>query len=328
MPAQKVSIIVTVRNEILSIDAFMGSVFAQEELPDELVIVDAMSTDGTWERLQAYQERCEKIGIQYVIHQKAGNRSVGRNQAISLARNEFICATDAGCILDSYWNKNLVQPARTACLTPEVRKGWYLPLATTPFQHALATYTCVMPDKLDPATFLPSSRSIAFTKSIWKAVGGYPEELDTCEDLVFAQRLEEYCRAHELDSVFAPDAIVYWPQKSTLSQAFWQFFGYARGDGQAIRYVFALRWRVVFIYVRYLFAVMLLASYFHRANPLPLLVFIGGSIAYLIWATWKNYRYVAAWRTRVYLPVLQIVSDVAVMAGFACGVLQSIFTKK
>ena len=50
---------------------------------------------------------------------------------------------------------------------------------------------CPTRDEVDPATFLPSSRSVAFRKAAWAAVGGYPEWLDYCEDLVFDLSLRE-----------------------------------------------------------------------------------------------------------------------------------------
>jgi len=76
---------------------------------------------------------------------------------------------------------------------------------------------------------LPSSRSIAFKKSAWKKVGGYPENLNYCEDLVFDLKLKKA----GLKFAFAPKAIVFWPQKKTLKGAVKQFFNYAVGDGMA-----------------------------------------------------------------------------------------------
>ena len=57
-------------------------------------------------------------------------------------------------------------------------------------------------DDIDPQTFLPSSRSIAFTKEAWAAVGGYPEWLDYCEDLLFDLALRD-----RYSFAFAPAAI-------------------------------------------------------------------------------------------------------------------------
>ena len=44
-------------------------------------------------------------------------------------------------------------------------------------------------DEIKPDGFLPSSRSVAYTKTAWAAAGGYPEWIDYCEDLIFDLRL-------------------------------------------------------------------------------------------------------------------------------------------
>ena len=63
----------------------------------------------------------------------------------------------------------------------------------------------------------------------WEAVGGYPEWLDYCEDVVFDLAL----RAARLRIAFVPDALVRFRPRGTM-RAFWhQYFRYARGDGKA-----------------------------------------------------------------------------------------------
>ena len=49
----------------------------------------------------------------------------------------------------------------------------------------MAATVLPLTDEIDPATFLPSSRSVAFPKAVWALAGGYPEWLDYCEDLLF-----------------------------------------------------------------------------------------------------------------------------------------------
>ena len=58
------------------------------------------------------------------------------------------------------------------------------------FQTALAATTLPTRDEIDPQKFLPSSRSVAFTKAAWSRAGGYPEWLDYCEDLLFDLRAQ------------------------------------------------------------------------------------------------------------------------------------------
>ena len=83
---------------------------------------------------------------------------------------------------------------------PDVVSGFFLADAATLFETAMGA--TVLPDlaDVDPATFLPSSRSVAFTRQAWQRVGGYPEWLDYCEDLVFDLRL----RAAGCRFAFAP----------------------------------------------------------------------------------------------------------------------------
>ena len=82
---------------------------------------------------------------------------------------------------------------------------------------------------MDPETFLPSSRSLAFRKEAWARVGGYPEWSDHNEDTIFALALRRAgCRM-----VFVPDAVVSWEPSPDLRRLFKQFYRYARGDAQA-----------------------------------------------------------------------------------------------
>ena len=84
-------------------------------------------------------------------------------------------------------------------------------------------------DEIDPVRFLPSSRSVAFTRSAWEASGGYPEWLDYCEDLIFDFRLRDLYQPF----AFAPQAVVHFRPRSSLPSFFKQYYQYARGDGKA-----------------------------------------------------------------------------------------------
>ncbi len=84
-------------------------------------------------------------------------------------------------------------------------------------------------EEINPATFLPSSRSVAFTKQAWQAVGGYPEWLDYCEDLIFDLKM----RAQFGPFAFAPQAVAHFRPRGSLRSFFKQYYLYARGDGKA-----------------------------------------------------------------------------------------------
>ena len=92
-----VSLCLTVLNEADNLDALFASVVAQTRLPDEIVVVDGGSVDGT----VAVVERWLARGVPIVLVTVPGaNISAGRNVAISRARSEIVAVTDAGVRLD------------------------------------------------------------------------------------------------------------------------------------------------------------------------------------------------------------------------------------
>ncbi|MCJ7668757.1 MAG: glycosyltransferase, partial [Anaerolineae bacterium] len=102
----KVSLITTVKNEADSMERLLESILTQSRKPEEVIIVDGGSTDGTLEVIRAYQG---KLPLQIIIGQGL-NISQGRNAAVAEARGEIIASTDGGVRLDPDWLKNLIGP--------------------------------------------------------------------------------------------------------------------------------------------------------------------------------------------------------------------------
>ena len=306
----RVSFVTTVKNEEQAITHSLTSVWQQSKKPDEIVIVDGGSTDGTHGLIKEQVERRSNV----VFLRKVGNRAVGRNEAIKRASGEIIAVSDAGCTLDKDWLRHITAPFKDADVAAV--SGYYKPVTKSTFERCLATYTCVMPDKVNPQTFLPSSRSIAFRKEVWRVVGGYPQHLNTCEDLVFAKKIKR--KGFYLH--FEKNAYVYWPQRKNIWQAFWQFFSYAKGDGEA-RYV---RAQTPFLLLRVAVAAGLIIAFAFLRAPTFLILFFLLLILYIMLSLVKNYRYVKKWEACVILPLLQVTADVAVVLGMTVGLVKSL----
>jgi glycosyltransferase involved in cell wall biosynthesis len=305
-----VSLVVTVLNESATIDTLLESVLHQTRAPDEVVIVDGGSTDGTWERLLEWRERLPLV----TIRATGASISQGRNQAISASHGDLVAITDAGVRLEPTWLERLLAEARPEV---DVVSGFFKADADTAFERAMGA--TVLPEWRDvqETSFLPSSRSVLVRRSAWQTVGGYPEWLDYCEDLVFDLRLREAgCQF-----ATAPEAVVSFRPRGSVRAFFRQYFLYARGDGKADLY----RGRHAIRYGTYL-ALVLLLAWLNRAPLLIGSILLAGVVAY----TRRPYARLTRSLTGMSLPsaayavmlvpVIRAVGDVAKMAGYPAGV--------
>lgn len=215
----KVSLIATVKDAAEEVGPFLESLAAQTRRPEEIVVVDGGSTDGTLERLR------DAEGIT-LIEQPGANIARGRNLAIAAATHDVIAVTDADCVLEPTWLERLLVPLEDGA---DVAMGFYRPIADGFLQACMAAVNLPDVEEIDPASFMPSSRSVAFRREAIEAAGGYPEWLDVGEDMYVDHRWREL----GLDLRFAPDAVVRWRLRGDLRGTWVQYFRYARGDGVA-----------------------------------------------------------------------------------------------
>jgi glycosyltransferase involved in cell wall biosynthesis len=187
--------------------------------------VDGGSTDDTIARLTAAAR--ERPGLR-VLHLPGANISQGRNHGIAAARTPIVATTDAGTTLSPDWLAQLVEAFDTDPRV-DVAVGFFRPAGRTRFERALATIVLPHPCEVSPDRFVTSARSLAFRRERWAQVGGFPEWLDHCEDLVFGHALRD---AHATFR-FVPEAEVTWSARPNLRAFFRQYFLYARGDGRA-----------------------------------------------------------------------------------------------
>jgi glycosyltransferase involved in cell wall biosynthesis len=313
MAVVSVSVIVTVKDEAASLPALLDSLIAQTHIPDEVVVVDGGSTDGT---LTVLREYADQLPLR-VLERPGANISQGRNAAIASASGEIIASTDAGVRLAPEWLAHLLAPFSDERVA--VVSGFFLADPQTVFEAALGATVLPTLAEIDPARFLPSSRSVAFRKAAWATVGGYPEWLDYCEDLVFDFKLLERYRPF----AFAPQAIAHFRPRSSLGAFFRQYYLYARGDGKA------RLWpkRHAIRYATYLVAAPGIAALGIRFGPAWWALYALGAAAML----WRPYARLARSFHRkstadrlqaiLWVPLIRITGDIAKMLGYPGGVL-------
>ena len=304
---EMLSLIVTVLNEARTIENFLLSCQKQTLKPSELIIVDAQSSDNTVDLIKNF---AKASSLKIRIFVKKGNRSVGRNFAVNNSRGQWLAITDAGCVLDKNWLKELwFKQQESQAL---VLAGYYRGLANSVFQEASIPYFLVMPERVKEDKFLPATRSMLIKKSLWTKMGGLNETLTYNEDYQFANRLKD----QGIKIAFTKKALVYWLPPTNFKQFGQKIYDFAKGDAQAG----LIRSKVYLIFGRYLifFGILLLFPNIYLIFSLMLL--------YLLWAMLKNLKYCP--RSFFYLPLLQLLADWLIMLATCKAIIQLNFFNK
>lgn len=310
----KTSLVVTVLDEEETILDLLQSILSQTKKPDDLVIVDGGSKDKTVDLINLFCQNHPDLPLTLIKGVNV-NRPRGRNMAIAKAKFDTIAVTDAGCILDKFWLKRVTDPLSDPAI--DVASGYYKADVKSVFQMCVAVYTLVMSDRVDPHSFLPSARSMALRKSIWREAGGFPEQFPLNEDYVFARKLKGMGKKIK----FFKEAVVYFKPRSNLKEAYFMFFRFAKGDASAS----ILRPKVLFIFSRYILGIILIVFVLKNTYSLSIMYYLLS--IYIFWTVWKNFKYVRHWQALIYLPLLQFTSDLAVMLGTISAVTSKQYAK-
>ncbi len=313
----KISTCITVKNEEKWIGILLDSLLIQSRKADEIVIVDAGSEDKTTEIIKHYQKKDKNIKLLV----ERGGIAHGRNTAIEIAKYPIIAQTDAGCIAKPNWLEKVTEPLNHEMVG--ISAGFYIMPANSFLQKAQNLFLGVHSKRFDPASFLPSARSVAFRKEIWEKVGGYDERLEKGgEDTKFFIS----CVKNQIRIARVGDARVIWEETKyfTLRDFFYKVFNYAKGDAKTKLWIYPIpsimshNIKMLFVFIRYLLGICLLI--FSFTSPPLFYLLVGLFVLYIFWSVWKFRDIVNSWKVRVWIPVVQIVSDIAVMIGFIYGI--------
>ena len=320
--SETVSLLLTVKNEATNIALLLNSIANQSRLPDELIITDGGSVDGTYEALTRFKEEQadHEEGIFVVVKQLTGcNISEGRNAAVALSTGTILVITDAGVLLPIDWLEKIITPL-ICDQELSVVSGFFHATPQNAFEAALGAVTLPLAQEIDPHHFLPSSRSIALRRSVIEAVGGYPEWLDYCEDLILDLRL----RSSGAKFHFLPSASVGFRPRNNLSKYGLQYFRYARGDGKADLW----RLRHAIRYFVYLLVAPLLLVFGIYAHLAFLLLLLMGALIYigplyrrlpLMLHRVPSLNIHERWIAWLWVGPLRIYGDLAKMLGYPVG---------
>lgn len=171
-----VSVIVTTRNNTVTLDACLASIAAQTYARRELIVVDNNSTDDTKAIAQRYTTH---------VYNQGPERSAQRNYAVRQAKGDYVLIIDSDMELQPAVVAECVQavqadPARQALIIPEESFGqgfWA-------WCKRLERSFYVGVDSIEAARF--------FSMRLYRHIGGYDETLTGGEDWDLTRRARRH----------------------------------------------------------------------------------------------------------------------------------------
>lgn len=313
------SLCLTVLNTEESVSVFLVDTILSSNALKEIIIVDGGSEDKTVDNIKDIMKNTKECVF---LFEEKCNRAEGRNIAIENADSEIIVMTDIDCIPDKNWFKRITDPFKDKKI--DVVAGFYKMTYTNKLQKAESFFLGVLPKDFSDS-FFPSTRSIAFRKSIWKRVGGFPEELkNAAEDTVFNYRLIK----NNARFARVKNAIVEWGMPETLGEYFKKIFTYSKSDVETKIWFYPNNMlmshniRSLFVLLRYIVFFVILTLSFLKVVPFYYSFFI--LFMYLIYIFMKLFRAFREVDTALIGIPVQIITDFAVILGFISGIINLI----
>ena len=309
------AIVIPAFNEADNLGALLDDCLAQVPPADEIVVVDAGSTDGTAGLLRAYRERHPQIAV---VEAPGAAPGGARNAGIAAARSDVVATLDSGSRVGGGW-----LAALTSGMDPQrasVAIGVTVADARNDFERATGWFTLRSfkpPDQPGPLgrEFYPAGRNgFCFRRVDWEAAGRYPESLGQAEEKVLLRRLREL--GAEVRVV--PEAVVRWRPRRSLGEVYRQYRLYGRRDAltgvDRQNELVPLAMQVVGL------ALAVRAARGDRRSGIALSAGVAGYLGLFTAAAVRDLR---VSRPAAWVPVLRLVVDAAKVHGFLEGTLEA-----
>jgi glycosyltransferase involved in cell wall biosynthesis len=196
----KVSVIVTVRNEDKNIVILLDSLLRQTLKWEDIVINDNGSTDNTVSVIKEYQEKYKNIKL---IASDGKSIGEGRNTAIANSTGDIIAVMDAGICPEHTWLERVVAPL---LYDPSIDVSWGHVIFDTKSRIIPST---ALAKSIVFLTKYPENRKngknvtcSAFRRSVWTKLGRFPEIQIPIEDLLLIDAISknQFKETHVFDA--------------------------------------------------------------------------------------------------------------------------------
>src|SRR5262249_47880624 len=208
----KVSLIATVYNDVDGTRQFLRRMEEQTRKPDEIVILDAGSKDGTWETLQTYA-KSGSIPIK-LLQRTRLKPAPSRNICAREATWDVLAVTDIGCDWEPQWFEELVAPMEADPGLEGVMGSWRIAWEDQKTEWAKADYFLQPTIDFQAAQdSLAANQAIVCRKIFYLSLGGLPEDLTFAgDDWLLAHQI--VASGHRIGAASVPRCV--WERPQTL----------------------------------------------------------------------------------------------------------------
>jgi len=236
MQKKKLSVIVPFFNAEKTLTLCLNAVCRQVAAPDEIILVDNNSSDGSKKIVNSFIKAFTHLRISYVLEKTPGP-SAARNAGANIATGEWLLFTDADCIPSRTWISDYLihlshdsLGAVAGCIRP------YPP--TNLIQKAISLFTLppITKESIHSASnlregFYPTA-NLAVRKKTFNSVGGFNESLRYGEDHELCHKI--YNAGYSIKAI--DTAVVEHIHRRTLKGLFMQAFGFGSSHPFELRY--------------------------------------------------------------------------------------------
>jgi|Deesub1362A_J573_1020465.scaffolds.fasta_scaffold00035_145 cellulose synthase/poly-beta-1,6-N-acetylglucosamine synthase-like glycosyltransferase len=330
MPHCLVSVVVVAKNEARNIEACLQSLLGQD-FPSggyEVIVVDGGSMDRTREIVTRYPV--------VLITDRFGTLGHQRNTGVQHASGCYVAFTDADCVADTSWLKNLVETIQKA--GPEVA-GVCGPNLVWPQDSDFARVVGYTQETFlgsggsvqaaNPGRFLSRANTLPNCNAVYRrdilVREGYDNRLGVGEDADLNFRL----RRRGYRFLYAPRAVVWHRRAPDLGRFAAKMFAYGEAMGKLTRkHRAVVRWYAFLPPSVLLVGLLMLGSYpFYRVSAVPALV-LGGialyaaGVAFSVLQVFRKFpKPVCLWSAML-IPVQHLAYGLGFLSGVMRGTLR------
>ena len=307
--ANGLAVIVPALNEADNLGDLLEDLARQSPAPDEVIVVDAGSSDGTGDLVERQAFAWPALRVVRLDGAAPGR---ARNEGIRRSACELIATVDAGSRVGGDWLASLSAPLRAGA-ADAFCVGVAAVDAHSPFERAAGWFTlrAFKPVGARPPlapSYRPAGRNgLCFQRRSWEAAGGYPEEFPWGEDKVFLERLSNA----GLELISVPEATVRWRPRRSLRELFRQYEGYGRGDALAR----IDRQNELITIALYGLAAALAVAALGGLTAAAIALGVG-AVAYLLLFTVAALGELGFGPALGWIPIIRIITDLAKIRGF------------